>query len=56
MLNLLKQKSTYTGLFKIIAALGIYTVSPELEDQAIAAILALVGLYDTFRNEKSGDA
>ena len=55
-LELLKQKSTYSGLFKLLAALGVYSISPELEAQFIAAALALAGLYDTFRNEKSGDA
>ena len=50
MKDYLKQPSTYLGLAKIGAALGLY--STGIGSAAAAVITAVFGLIDVFRNEK----
>ena len=57
--NYLTQPSTFTGIFKMLAAFGLFTITPELQDvvtenlvMVSAALIALFGVYDTVRNER----
>jgi hypothetical protein len=54
----LMQTSTWKGLFRILAAGGIYTAAPTVEDAAVQAILQIIaalfaanGAIDAIRNE-----
>lgn len=53
LLNYLTQKSTWVGLFAIIAAVGI-TVRPELADAIITCLLGVFGLIQVIINERAG--
>ena len=50
-INQLKQKSTYSGILALLSALGL-AVDPEQFSAIAAALMALVGVYETFRQEK----
>jgi hypothetical protein len=50
MKDYLKQPSTYLGLAKIGAALGLY--STGVGGAAASVITAIFGLIDVFRNER----
>ena len=59
LVNYLTQISTYTGLIKLACALGLFTATPEIQNQMSAAavqfvtgVLALVGAIDLLRDEK----
>lgn len=45
-----KQPSTYLGVAKVASALGLLTVSQN--DAIAAAVIAIFGVIDVFRNEK----
>ena len=54
----LTQKSTYFGVFKVLTALGLLTLAPELEAEiansavlVVAGLLGLFGVYNTVRDE-----
>lgn len=47
----LKEKSTYAGLATLLGAFGL-VIDPELYGHASTILIALVGLYETFRREK----
>lgn len=47
----LKEQSTYSGLLALLSALGL-AVDPEQFAAIVTLIIALVGVYETFRPEK----
>lgn len=57
--NYLTQKTTYLGLFKVLAALGIFTLAPELEGSiadslvnVATGVLGLVGAFLVIKDER----
>lgn len=50
-LRYLKQRSTYAGLATLVGLTGI-VISPEQWQSISAALIALVAVYETFRDEK----
>jgi uncharacterized membrane protein len=50
-LQLLKQPSTYKGLVLILGAVGL-VISPEQAQSIVAAAIAILGVWEAFRNEK----
>lgn len=50
-INQLKQKSTYSGILALLSAFGL-AVDPEQFSTIATAVIALVGVYETFRREK----
>jgi uncharacterized membrane protein len=50
-LQLLKQPSTYKGLVLILGAVGL-VISPEQAQSIVAAVIAILGVWEAFRNEK----
>ena len=46
----LKERSTYTGLAALLGAFGL-AIDPETFSAAVAAVIALVGLWEVFRKE-----
>ena len=57
----LTQFSTWSGLIKLACAFGLFTATPQIQNematdavQFVAAILALLGTIDTLRNERKG--
>lgn len=59
MLNYLKQASTYSGIIKVLSAVGLFTLTPETADivaenavHIVTGVLAILGAFDIFRNEK----
>ena len=50
-LQQLKQKSTYAGILSLLSAFGL-VVDPEQFAAIAAAVIAIVGVYETFRKEK----
>lgn len=51
LLNYLTQKSTWLGLFSILAAFGI-ALKPEMADAIIACALGVFGLVNVIVNER----
>ena len=47
----LKQKSTYAGILALLSAFGL-AIDPEQFAAIVTLIIALVGVYETFRKEK----
>lgn len=45
-----KQPSTWRGGFVLLGVVGV-TLQPDQKEAVIAAVAALMGLYETFRNE-----
>lgn len=54
LLNYLTQKSTWLGLFSILAAFGV-ALKPELTDAIIACALGIFGLINVIVDEKAGE-
>jgi len=50
-LEMLKEPSSWRGLFAILTAVGI-VLSPEQQTAIIAAGLSAIGLVNVFRKEK----
>lgn len=50
-LTQLKQPSTFRGLAILAGLVGI-KVSPEMTDSISAAVVAVLGLIEVFRNER----
>jgi hypothetical protein len=50
-LSHLKQKSTWAGIASLVALTG-WQVSPDQFSAISAVVIALVGAYELFRNEK----
>ena len=46
----LKEKSTYSGILALLAAVGV-AVDPEQFSAIAAAVMALVGVFEVFRRE-----
>jgi hypothetical protein len=46
----LKEKSTYSGILALLAAVGV-AVDPEQFSAISAAVMALVGVFEVFRRE-----
>lgn len=53
LLNYLTQKTTWLGLFSILAAFGV-VLKPELTDAIIACVLGIFGLINVIVDEKTG--
>jgi hypothetical protein len=50
LLSRLKEKSTYAGIGALLGAFGL-VIDPETFSAAVAALIALVGLWEVFRRE-----
>lgn len=57
--NYATQKSTWVGLLKIAAAVGLFSFAPAVEDQIVdvsitvsEALLGIIGLYFVIKNDK----
>ncbi len=46
----LKQPSTWKGVFIVAGAIG-YGIKPELQEQIIIAVTAIIGIIEIYRNE-----
>ena len=53
LLGYLTQQSTWKGIFQIVAGLGIFAPTPELQAGIISFGIAMVGLINTIRDEKA---
>ena len=50
-LQQLKQKSTYAGILALLSAFGL-AIDPEQFAAIATAVIAIVGVYETFRKER----
>lgn len=53
LLNYLTQKSTWLGLFSVLAAFGV-VLKPEMSDAIISCVLGVFGLVNVIVDEKTG--
>lgn len=53
LLNYLTQKSTWLGLFSVLAAFGV-ALKPEMSDAIISCVLGVFGLVNVIVDEKTG--
>jgi CDP-diglyceride synthetase len=51
LLTRLKQRSTWAGLATVLALAGL-VISPEQWEAISTAVIALIAVYEIFRNEK----
>jgi hypothetical protein len=49
-LRQLKQPSTWKGIFLVAGVIG-YGIKPELQEQIIIAVTAIIGIIEIYRNE-----
>jgi hypothetical protein len=47
----LKEQSTYSGLLALLSALGL-AIDPDQFAAISTALIAIVGVYETFRRER----
>lgn len=53
LLKYLTQKSTWLGLFSVLAAFGV-ALKPEMSDAIISCVLGVFGLVNVIVDEKTG--
>ena len=53
LLNYLTQKSTWLGLFSVLAGFGV-ALKPEMSDAIISCVLGVFGLVNVIIDEKTG--
>lgn len=53
LLNYLTQKSTWLGLFSVLAGFGV-VLKPEMSDAIIGCVLGVFGLVNVIVDEKTG--
>lgn len=53
LLKYLTQKSTWLGLFSVLAAFGV-ALKPEMSDAIISCVLGVFGLVNVIIDEKTG--
>lgn len=52
----LSQPSTWVGIIEMIASLTGISVAPQVENMLAMGIVALVGIFNIWRDEKKGSA
>ena len=52
-IDYLQQPSTWSGIFKLVASAGLFTFSTDQQSHITEAAIAIVGVIDVFRHEKT---